>query len=174
MTTMIHTHHEEDLADLRHPTVKLRYRLHDRDDWQERSISFEEFFGGQVDEPDDLFHDVDWIPRHATVELLPDIEATDVAVVEVDFEADEGQRLTIKETFWNHGRSRIIEVMQQTSATDEPYWEVVVDLRRETGSETYELIRLGRERGAVVPLHHAVTHARPDGSTRDLQIFPSR
>jgi hypothetical protein len=155
------------------PTVKLRYRLRGGDGWLERQVAFEELFGG-ADEPADLFHDVDWIPRHAAVDLLPDIEATDLAVTELSFEGEEGQKLKIQETFWNHGRSRVIEVMQQLAPDVEPYWEVIVDLRRESSQETYELIRLGREQGAVVPLHHAVTHARPDGSLQDLQIFPTR
>jgi hypothetical protein len=63
--------------------------------------------------------------------------------------------------------------MQQRDAEREPYWEVIVDLRREAG-EVYEMIRLGRENGAVVPLHHAVSHARPDGSVHDVTLFPSR
>lgn len=154
------------------PTVKFRYRLRGSDDWLTREVAFEELFGG-AREPSDLFHDVDWIPRHAAVNLLPDVEATDLAVTELSFEGDEGQKLKIQETFWNHGRSRVIEVMQQVGPDVEPYWEVIVDLRRESSNETYELIRLGREQGAVVPLHHAVTHARADGSMQDLQIFPS-
>ncbi len=174
MTMMAKLEDRDDLAALDRPTVKLRYRLHGQDDWQEREVAFEEFFGGRVDDPDDLFHDVDWIPRHATGDMLADVETTDLAVTELSFEGELGQRLTIKETFWNHGRSRVIEVMQQTDPDDEPYWEVIVDLRRESGTETYELIRLGREHGAVVPIHHAVMHARPDGSTQDLQIFPAR
>lgn len=155
------------------PTVVFRYRLRGGDGWLTREVAFEELFGG-AGEPSDLFHDVDWIPRHAAVNLLPDIEATDLAVTELSFEGDEGQKLKIQETFWNHGRSRVIEVMQQLAPDVEPYWEVIVDLRRESSNETYELLRLGREQGAVVPLHHAVTHARPDGSLQDLQIFPTR
>lgn len=155
------------------PSVTLRYRLQDEDDWQEREVGFEEFFGGGASQPSDLFHDVDWIPQHAAVNLL-DVETADLAVTEVTFSGHGGERLTVKETFWNHGHSRIIEVMQQLGADEEPYWEVIVDLRRESGSETYELIRLGRERGAVVPLHHAISHARPDGSRRDVTIYPSR
>lgn len=154
------------------PTVKLRYRLRDGDGWLQRDVAFEELFGAA--EPGDLFHDVDWIPRHAAVDLLTDVEATDLAVTELSFEGEEGQTLKIQETFWNHGRSRVIEVMQQQSPDAEPYWEVIVDLRRESSGETYELLRLGREQGAVVPLHHAVTHAQPDGSLQDLQIFPKR
>lgn len=159
------------------PTVTLRYRLcddlHDADEWQTREVEFEHFFGGGAERPDDLFNDVDWVPQHAAVNMLADIEAADVAVTEVTFEGREGERLTIKETFWNHGRSRIIEVMQRLDDESEPYWEVIVDLRREAG-ETYELLRLGREHGAVVPLHHAVTHARPDGSVQDVTLFPTR
>lgn len=167
------TAHDE-LDTLERPTVMLRYRLQDEDDWHEREVDFAEFFGGGVEQPEDLFHDVDWVPHHAAVNLLADVEATDIAVTEVTFAGKEGERLTIKETFWNHGRSRIIEIMQQLGADEEPYWEVIVDLRRESGPETYELIRLGRERGAVVPLHHAVTHARPDGSRQDVTLFPTR
>lgn len=155
------------------PTVTLRYRLRGGDGWIRREVAFEELFGG-IAEPSDLFHDVDWIPRHAAVDLLPDIEATDLAVTELCFESDEGQKLRIQETFWNHGRSRVIEIMQQLAPDAEPYWEVIVDLRRESGNETYELIRLGREQGAVVPLHHAITHAQADGTLQDLQIFPTR
>ncbi len=154
------------------PTVKLRYRLRGGDGWLRREVAFEELFGGGG-QPSDLFHDVDWIPRHAAADLIPDIEATDIAVTELSFEGDEGQKLKVQETFWNHGRSRVIEIMQQF-ADSEPYWEVIVDLRRESSSETHELIRLGREQGAMVPLHHAVTHAQADGSLQDLQIFPTR
>lgn len=157
------------------PTVTLRYRLHDVDDWDTREVDFEEFFGGGADKPDDLFNDVDWVPQHAAVNRLADIEdieAADVAVTEVIFEGRDGERLTIKETFWNHGHSRIIEVMQQLDDDSEPYWEVIVDLRREAG-ETYEMIRLGREHGAVVPLHHAISHARPDGTVHDVTLFPT-
>lgn len=162
------------LADeLEAPTVTLRYRLQDADTWQTREVEFAEFFGGGAERPEDLFNDVDWVPQHAAVNLLADVETADVAVTEVTFESANDERLTIKETFWNHGRSRIIEVMQQLGADEEPYWEVIVDLRRESGAETYELIRLGREHGAVVPLHHAISHARPDGSTRDVTIFPA-
>lgn len=162
----------EELEILDPPTVTLRYRLRDSDEWQTREVRFEELFGG-VERPEDLFHDVDWVPQHATVNLLEDIGAADVAVTELTFEGREGERLTINETFWNHGRSRIIEIRQQTAEQAEPYWEVIVDLRREAG-ETYELLRLGRENGAVVPLHHAVSHARSDGSVEDLTLFPSR
>jgi hypothetical protein len=153
--------------------VTLRYRLQDNETWHERDVEFEEFFGGGVAEPDDLFSDVDWVPQHAAVNMLEDIEAADIAVTEVTFEGSEGEKLTIKETFWNHGRSRYIEIMQQLDADSEPYSEVIFDLRREKG-ETYELIRLGREHGAMVPIHHAVSHARPDGSKRDVTLFPSR
>jgi hypothetical protein len=93
-------------------------------------------------------------------------------VTEVIFQGHGGEQLSIKETFWNLGRSRIIEVMQRADADSEPYWEVIVDLRREAG-ETYELLRLGRENGAVVPLHHTVTHARADGSVDDVTLFPT-
>lgn len=155
---------------LEQPTVTLRYRLRDDEDWRTREVAFEELFGG-ARQPDELFHDVDWVPQHATVNLLEDVIAADVAVTELTFDGHDGARLTIKETFWNHGRSRIIEVMQQREPAVEPYWEVIVDLRREAG-ETYELLRLGREHGAVVPLHHAISHARPDGSVQDVTLFP--
>jgi hypothetical protein len=163
----------EALDTLGRPTITLRYRLRDDDDWRERQVELEAFFGGGAEHPEDLFHDVDWVPQHAAVSLLDDIETTDVAVTELTFAGSEGEKLTIKETFWNHGRSRVIEIMQQLDEHAEPYWEVIVDLRREAG-ETYELIRLGRDRGAVVPIHHAVTHARPDGSKQDVTLFPSR
>ena len=163
----------DESSDLGRPTVTLRYRLQDDDAWHEREVAFEELFGGAETHPDDLFHDVDWVPHHAAVSLLDDIETADVAVTELTFESDEGERLTVKETFWNGGRSRIIEIMQQLDEGD-PYWEVIVDLRRESGGETYELLRLGRERGAVVPIHHAVSHARPDGTRVDVTLFPSR
>ncbi|WP_217909753.1 hypothetical protein [Pseudenhygromyxa sp. WMMC2535] len=162
---------QDQLSMLEQPKVTLRYRLHDADEWCTREVDFDEFFGGGASEPDDLFGDVDWIPQHAAASLLDDIEATDIAVTEVTFTSQEGERLAIKETFWNHGCSRIIEIMQQHEG-EEPYWEVIVDLRRESGAETYELIRLGREHGAVVPLHHAITHAGPDGTKRDVTIFP--
>ena len=113
------------------------------------------------------------MPQHAAVNLLDGIETADVAVTELTFAGDEGEVLTIKETFWNRGHSRIIEVMQQLPSEPEPYWEVIVDLRREAG-DTYELIRLGREHGAVVPIHHAVSHATPDGGSRDVTLFPRR
>lgn len=161
----------DDSEDLGRPTVTLRYRLQDDDAWHTREVEFGELFGGADAHPDDLFHDVDWVPQHAAVSLLGDIETADVAVTELTFDGDEGEKLTIKETFWNRGHSRIIEVMQQLGVGSEPYWEVIVDLRREAG-DTYELIRLGREHGAVVPLHHAVSHATPDGGSRDITLFP--
>lgn len=164
----------DELDTLEHPTVTLRYRLQGEDDWHERDVDIEEFFGGRAEQLGDLFHDVDWIPQHPGVTLLEDLGMADVAVTELTFEGQEGERLTVKETFWNHGRSRLIEVMQQLGEGEEPYWEAIVDLRRESGSETYELIRLGRERGAVVPIHHAVSHARPDGSRHDVTLFPRR
>lgn len=154
------------------PQVTLRYRLRGRDEWQTREVGFEELFGG-AERPEDLFHDVDWVPQHAAVNLLADVGAADVAVTELTFEGREGERLTINETFWNHGRSRIIEIVQQRADQAEPYWEVIVDLRREAG-ETYEVIRLGRDNGAVVPLLHSISHARADGSTHDVTLFPSR
>ncbi|PRP90978.1 hypothetical protein ENSA5_60530 [Enhygromyxa salina] len=166
-------HEQPDTTATLQPTVTLRYRLQDADEWLVRDVDFEELFGGAAEHPEDLFHDVDWVPQHAAVSLLDDIGTADVAVTELTFEGSGGEKLTVKETFWNHGHSRIIEVMQQLDAQSEPYWEVIVDLRREAG-ETYELLRLGREHGAVVPLHHAVTHARPDGSKQDLTLFPSR
>jgi hypothetical protein len=162
----------DELEILDPPTVTLRYRLRDHDEWQLREVAFEELFG-KAERPEDLFHDVDWVPQHAAVNLLADIGTADVAVTELTFDGREGERLTVKETFWNNGRSRIIEVMQQRNAEREPYWEVIVDLRREAG-EVYEMIRLGRENGAVVPLHHAVSHARPDGSVHDVTLFPAR
>jgi hypothetical protein len=162
----------DELEILDRPTVWLRYRLRDEQNWHSRELSFEEFFGGGSKRAEDVFHDVDWVPQHAAVNLLEDIEAAHVAVTELTLEGRSGERLTINETFWNHGRSRIIEIMQQRDAVSEPYWEVIVDLRRE-GGETYELIRLGRENGAVVPLHHAISHARPDGSVQDVTLFPS-
>jgi hypothetical protein len=155
------------------PRVKLRYRLCGEDSWCERDVDFEQFFGGGVERPDDVFGDVDWVPQHAAVNTLDDLEAADVAVTEVVFEGAAGETLAIKETFWNHGRSRYIEVTRQLDADSEPYSEVIFDLRREAG-ETYEMIRLGREHGAMVPIHHAISHARPDGSKRDVTLFPSR
>ncbi|MCA9687410.1 MAG: hypothetical protein KC457_34935, partial [Myxococcales bacterium] len=115
----------DELDTLGRPTVTLRYRLQDEDDWHEREVDFAEFFGGGADEPDDLFHDVDWVPQHAAVNLLEDVEATDIAVTEVTFAGSDGERMTIKETFWNQGRSRIIEIMQQLGTDEEPYWEVI-------------------------------------------------
>jgi hypothetical protein len=165
------TARHEPLEILDPPTVMLRYRLRDDEDWHTREVGLEELFGGGAEQPEDLFHDVDWVPQHAAVNLLEDVIAADVAVTELTFEGRSGARLSIKETFWNHGRSRIIEVMQQREPAVEPYWEVIVDLRREAG-ETYELIRLGREHGAVVPLHHAISHARPDGTVQDVTLFP--
>jgi hypothetical protein len=163
----------DELEILDPPTVTLRYRLCDEEDWHTRELGFDEFFNGGTRRPEDLFHDVDWVPQHAAVNLLDDIEAADLAVTELTLLGRDGERLTIKETFWNHGRSRIIEILQQRDSQTEPYWEVIVDLRREAG-ETYELIRLGRENGAVVPLHHAISHARADGSVQDVTLFPSR
>jgi hypothetical protein len=160
-------------APLERPTVTLRYRLHDEDTWHARAVDFEAFFAGGAERPANLFNDVDWVPQHAAANLLEDVEATHIAVTEVVFEGREGERLTVKETFWNRGRSRIIEVLQQLGPEREPYWELIVDLRREAG-EVYEQLRLGREHGAVVPLHHAVSHAMPDGSVEDVTLFPSR
>lgn len=155
------------------PTVTLRYRLQDDETWHTHDVEFEEFFGGGTERPDDLFSDVDWVPQHAAVNLLDDIQTADVAVTVVTFEGSEGERLTIKETFWNHGHSRYIEIVQRLDADSEPYSEVLLDLRREA-DDTYELIRLSREHGAMVPIHHAVSHARPDGSKRDVTLFPLR
>lgn len=161
---------DDQTSTLGQPKITLRYHLQDDDQWHEREVGFAEFFGGRASEPEDLFHDVDWVPQHAAVNLLDDIEATDVAVTEVTFDGGEGERLTIKETFWNHGHSRYIEITSQIGADAEPYTEVIFDLRREAG-DTYELIRLGRENGAMVPIHHAVSHA---GGERDVTLFPAR
>ena len=152
------------------PKITLRYHLRDDDEWRAREVSFTEFFGGGASEPEDLFHDVDWVPQHAAVELLDDIEATDVAVTEVTFSGPEGERLTIKETFWNNGHSRYIEISSQIDADAEPYTEVMLDLRREAG-DTYELIRLSRENGAMIPTHHAISHA---GGKHGVTLFPAR
>jgi hypothetical protein len=164
--------HDDETEILGRPTVKLRYRLQDDESWHERHVEFEEFFGGGAERPEDLFNDVDWVPQHAAVNILDDLEATDVAVTEVVFESDAGEMLAIKETFWNRGHSRFIEITQRL-ANGETHSEVIFDLRREAG-DTYELIRLSRERGAMVPIHHAVSHARPDGSKRDVTLFPTR
>ena len=153
------------------PKITLRYHLQDGDEWHEREVSFEEFFGGGAGQPEDLFHDVDWVPQHAAVNLLDDIEATDVAVTEVTLAGVEGERLTVKETFWNHGYSRYIEITTQLGEGAEPYTEVMLDLRREAG-DTYELIRLGRENGAMVPIHHAISHTR--SGERDVTLYPVR
>lgn len=173
MTLPDHADHGDDDQTLARPTVKLRYRLRADDTWHERDVDFEQFFGGGAERPDDLFGDVDWVPQHAAVNTLDDLEAADVAVTEVIFEGSAGEKLAIKETFWNHGRSRYIEVTQQLDADSEPHSEVIFDLRREAG-ETYEMIRLSREHGAMVPIHHAISHARPDGSKRDVTLFPTR
>lgn len=165
------TAQDDQLETLVPPTVTLRYRLQHDEQWQTREVEIETFFGGGAARPPNLFNDVDWVPQHAAANLLEGIEKTDIAVTEVTFAGREGERLTVKETFWNHGRSRIIEVMQQTGLDSEPYWEVIVDLRREAG-ETYEMLRLGREQGAVVPLHHAISHARPDGTVQDVTLYP--
>ena len=163
--------HDADTDNLALPAVKLRYRLRDDENWRERAVEFGELFGGGAEQPNDLFNDVDWVPQHTAVNILDDLDSADVAVTEVVFEGVAGRKLAIKETFWNRGHSRYIEITQQLEPDGELYSEVIFDLRREAG-ETYELIRLGREHGAMVPIHHAVSHARPDGSKRDVTLFP--
>ncbi|AZZ95315.1 hypothetical protein EUZ85_02250 [Hahella sp. KA22] len=124
--------------------ILLKYKLRSEDQWRSKRFSPYEYFDleeGEVPE-------IDSVPdkMHAAEYLdLPGEEVEHTLLQLVD--EDKSELLEVKETFWNAGENRIIEVLRK-SGNDVLHNELIIQTIRSNLAmgEEIETVRFNREK----------------------------
>jgi len=73
----------------------------------------------------------------------------------------------IRETFWNDGQNRVIEREDGSFA---PYWEAIVETKISEFPPVWEVLRLGRRQGILIPWYHGFIRDNEDGSQTETKV----
>jgi hypothetical protein len=146
--------------------IELAHKRRDRPDWQSTSMRPEEYFDLEPGEAPSVGsvtrrnHAIDYLGVDASL-----VEATRIRITDSTSNASR----TITETFWNEGRSRVIERRD----TPGEYWELIFETPVSAQPSVWEILRLGRREGLLVPYYHGFVTDNPDGSQTELRVTPA-
>ncbi|MBU6951766.1 hypothetical protein [Hahella sp. HN01] len=134
--------------------ILLKYKLRSEDQWRSKRFSPYEYFDleeGEAPEIDSVPHNM-----HAAEYLdFPGEEVEHTLLQLVD--KDETELLEIKETFWNAGENRIIEVLR-TSGNEVLHNELIIQTIKPNpaNGEDVETIRFNREKHCNTLNFHSI------------------
>lgn len=150
--------------------IWLEYRLAGGTGWERVELSPEEYFDQdprfpqgelKVTSAPRYFHAVDYLNVDASR-----LQETRLRIVD---EAHGAERF-IQETFWDDGRSRIIQRHDTGSTGDDRL--IIVDLRVSEHPETYHILRVQDNQGRLELRSHLRTQSNDDGTSTDEYLFP--
>ena len=145
--------------------ISLEYQPLNGDRWESIPLSITDYFDLDPDEPPSL----DACPRHNhAIDYLP-ASASPIATTKLTLTDAQSQR-QIVETFWNDGKNRLIE---RTDTGETPYSETILEVQISEAPPTWEILRLERTAGLLVPLYHAFLQENANGSQTETLLLPS-
>ena len=111
----------------------------------------------------------DCVPRHNHAIDYLEIERWMVRNTRVTI-ADENSKVTkqITETFWNEGKSRVVERTDTGPSVN--YWELIVEILKTEMPPTWEILRFDRAEGVVGPNYHGFIVQNNDGSEKETKV----
>lgn len=140
--------------------VRVAYLLVGSSDWHAVELSNATYFEAEEATSPELMS----VPIHAHAADYLDVSVDRLRRTELTLEdVAAGDSRTVVETFWDRGRSRIIEV----SGPGEK-WELIVGLRTDDGEH---IVRYGAIGTAHTLLSHAFVQQLLDGSERDSPVY---
>lgn len=145
--------------------VSLEYQTTNEGTWQHLALTPEAYFELEPNETPSL----ESVERHAhAIDYLdPGLLATLRVTRLTLHEPKTGARRTITETFWNGGKSRVIE---RIDTGPRPYWEMIVDARISEHPPTSDLLRIVRHDGVPKLAYHALIRDNDDGSQTETRL----
>lgn len=144
-------------------SIKLEYMLLDSNIWASVTLLPEEYFDLDPDEEITL----DCVPKynHAIDYLDCDkVCNTRLEISDLSTKATRG----ITETFWNDGKNRIIERIDKGSGLD--YNEMILEITVSESPLTWEIVRLHRQDGLLIPNYHGYITKNADGSETEIKV----
>jgi hypothetical protein len=151
-------------SDVSNVKITLEYKLIHGGAWKSFTLTPAEFFELESGE----YARIDSVPRHNHgtdyLGLAPQaIRMTRITIVD---DAQKSNRV-ICETFWNSGQNRVIE---RTDRGVSEYWEMILKTRISEAPPTWEILRLGRQDGTLIPLYHGFIRENRDGSETETKM----
>jgi hypothetical protein len=144
--------------------IILEYKLQTSEGWKSVRLSPDQYFdlepGEQpkVDSVARYNHGIDYL------NFVPQ----DIRMTRLRIKDDMRQStLTICETFWNNGQNRVIERRDHGAGE---YWEMIVEIRISEVPTTWEILRLGRREGILIPWYHGRIRRNSDGSETETKV----
>lgn len=136
--------------------------------WQSVNLSPAQYFDLEGEES--LSWDCVPIFNHA-IDYL-DIDASEIRCTKISIE-DIPQRTnrTIIETFWNHGKNRLIERNDIGETFKD--WELILESIINESPLTWEILRLDRSGEVLVPNYHGFIRRNNDGSETEVRFDSS-
>ncbi len=147
-------------------SVTINYKLAGSAEWKSINLLPEEYF--DLDEGEKIAWDSVPIHNHAKDYLnignLNEVLHTKLEIV------DALTRVTklITETFWNDGRNRAIERSDTGPGVD--YWELIIEVMIGETPLVWEILRLDRVDGVLVPNYHGLIQRNEDGSEIETRV----
>jgi len=144
--------------------IQIKYRINGGNDWLECQLSAEEYFDLEPDEVP-AFDSVPWHNHACDYLKLP---TTGLAETQITVDDDRhGQRIIIRETFWNEGRNRLIE--RSDSGQRSNYRELI--LLGVVGEAKSEVLRLVDTKCTFNLGFHSMIEKNADGTETEHKYF---
>lgn len=148
--------------------VSIEYRTTGSTEWRSITLAPQEYF--DLDEDEAISWDCVPLYNHAIDYLKvekPTVRNTRLTIVDAKFKITK----QITETFWNSGKNRVVERIDTGPEID--YWELIVELMVSETPVTWEILRLDRLEGVVVPNYHGIIQRKDDGSEIETRVRES-
>ena len=144
--------------------ITLEYKLVNSDAWETVRLASDDFFELEPGEQ----ATIDSVPKHNHgVDYLalepPTVRTTRITIID---DVKKSNRV-ICETFWNNGQNRVIE---RTDHGVSEYWEMIIRTRIRENPLTWDILRMGRQDGILVPFYHGIIQRNPDGSETETKM----
>ncbi|MGE0785542.1 MAG: hypothetical protein AB7S26_07630 [Sandaracinaceae bacterium] len=152
-------------------SVLIKYLEVGSSSWQDLSVPLDEYFDLTEQEPfnidsvPELMEAADYVTDYTGLDL--DRISRTRLVIRDD---ETGDHLTVSSTYWDKGRSSLVEVTDSRNG----YSEIILDLLTSESPRINHIVRygtLGEDR--QVHFHSKIT-TNPDGSQEDLSVYSQR
>ncbi|MBK8252206.1 MAG: hypothetical protein IPK82_06005 [Polyangiaceae bacterium] len=144
--------------------VEIIYRLRGDPTWHAHRVNPVDYFEPAGPEG---HLEVDSVPRYDHAVQFLQLDTKEVDIVRVVIDSPGIKRRTITETFWHGGTCRAIERQDSGITVD---WEMILEVLVCDHPPTWNIVRLIRADGIVVPVYHGVITKNEDGSESELSF----
>jgi hypothetical protein len=146
-------------------SITINYQLFGSKEWVSVGLLPGEYF--DLDEGEEIVWDCVPLHNHA-IEYL-NIDNLNIRSTKLNIRDSQAQvtRL-ITETFWNNGKNRAMERFDTGPGIND--WELVLKIRISDMPLIWEILRLDKMEGILIPNYHGFIQRNEDGSETEIKV----